>query len=125
TSVADTTETGAGARRDRLDPELIKRFIDTNYAEPISVDVIAKTFGMTAGFLSQYFRDAFGLTPYSYLVTVRMERAKELLKEARHVKETALSAGYNDPNYFSRLFRKKCGHPPSSLAQDLLKTGEQ
>ena len=116
-SVASTTATTSPEGRDRVDPELIKRFIEANYAEPISVGEIAKTFGMTPNFLSQYFRQSFGLTPYAYLVSVRMERARELLKEGRSVKETSLSVGYADPNYFSRLFRKKTGCPPSAVAE--------
>jgi len=116
-SIAATTEHKAGASSDALDPELVKRFIDSNYAESISVAEIAKTFGITVNQLSRYFRAAFGLTPYAYLVAVRMERSKELLKKGCSVKETALSVGYADPNYFSRLFRKKTGHPPTRLSK--------
>jgi len=95
-------------------PEHIKRFLDSNYVEPLSIEKIAKIFRMTPGHLTLVFQKEYGISPYAYLIALRLDRAKQLLSQGASVKEAAISVGYTDPNYFSRLFRKKMGIPPTA-----------
>jgi AraC family transcriptional regulator len=94
------------------------RFIDAAYAEPLTVESIAKSARMSRFHFSRRFRDATGRSPYRYLQDVRLGRAAELLRRGRHgVTEAALSVGFTDPSRFARAFRAKFGASPAHYAK--------
>ncbi|OAH10920.1 transcriptional activator FtrA [Streptomyces jeddahensis] len=68
--------------------------IDREYARPLDVEALARDAGMPAGQLSRQFRDAYGQSPYAYLMTRRVERAMALLRHGdRGLTEVCLAVG--------------------------------
>ncbi|MBJ6363735.1 AraC family transcriptional regulator [Paenibacillus sp. GCM10012307] len=89
-------------------------WLNLQYAQPLSIDHIAKSLGYHRTYLSKMFRAATGLSPMQYLLRIRMERAAQLLQEGQlSIKQIASSVGYSDALYFSRQFRKWSGQAPS------------
>jgi AraC-like DNA-binding protein len=89
--------------------------IDHDYAEPLDVDALARGVHMSAGHLSRRFRDAFGESPYSYLMTRRIERAKALLRRGElSVTEVCFAVGCSSLGTFSTRFTELVGMPPSA-----------
>jgi AraC-like DNA-binding protein len=98
------------------DPRILRAVdeVQARYAEPISVEELAKTAGMSRYHFSRAFRHQVGQSPYQYLTRTRMRRAAELLRKRRHtVTEAAFSVGVSDLGRFARAFRKEMGCAPS------------
>jgi two-component system, response regulator YesN len=96
--------------------ELVKRYIDSNLAEDISLEKVSKEIGMSTFYLSKYFKKTEGINFKDYVIKARMEKAKFLLSfKSLNVQETAMRVGYPDPNYFSRAFKKYTGQSPSEF----------
>lgn len=92
-----------------------RRFIEKNFSQPLTIADLASLMGTSIEQLRRAFREAYGTTPYAYLTHIRLQRAQHLLRCGVPVKEVALSVGYRDPNYFSRLFRQRFDRPPSAF----------
>jgi len=100
------------ARR-RLLMTQARQYLEHHYAEPVTLDHIAKTLGVSSYYLSHVFSEESDFSLFSYLTTVRMEKARTLLTEGKHnVSEAANAIGYDDSNYFSRVFHRHFGFPP-------------
>lgn len=105
------------------------KFIQFNYAHEIGIDDIARAAGVSRSHLYRAFINNLGCSPIDYLTRYRIDEACALLKNpALSVAEIAVSVGFFDPFYFSRVFKKNVGVPPSrylaSLAQTAEKRGE-
>ena len=85
-----------------------ERYVETNYmSEDISLNSVAEYVNMNPSYFSSVFRKEKGITFVEYLTRVRLERAKELLRcSSLKISEIAYKVGYNDPQYFSHLFKK-------------------
>ncbi|WP_329740848.1 helix-turn-helix transcriptional regulator [Dyella sp. A6] len=93
--------------------------IDREYARPLNVDVLARGIGMSAGHLSRQFRAAFGESPYSYLMTRRIERAMALLRRGDlGVTEVCFAVGCASLGTFSTRFAELVGMSPSAYRRD-------
>ncbi|MFS0724759.1 helix-turn-helix domain-containing protein [Paenibacillus sp. 1P07SE] len=91
-------------------------YIQSHYAEPLTLSDLSARYGVSRGFFSAQFRKIAGISPIDYLIGIRIRRAKELLSfSGSSVKEIAKSVGYTDMYYFSRLFKKHTSQPPSSF----------
>ena len=91
--------------RDRMDRE---------YAQPLDVEALARGVHMSAGHLSREFRRAYGESPYSYLMTRRIERAMALLLRGdTSVTEACFAVGCSSLGTFSTRFTELVGVPPS------------
>lgn len=91
--------------RDRMDRE---------YAQPLDVEALARDAGMSAGHLSRQFKLAYGESPYSYLMTRRIERAMALLRRGdMSVTEICFEVGCSSLGTFSTRFTELVGVPPS------------
>jgi AraC-like DNA-binding protein len=89
--------------------------IDRDYAEPLDVQTLACDAYMSAGHFSRCFRAAFGETPYGYLMTRRIERAKALLRRGElSVTEVCGSVGCTSLGSFSTRFTELVGESPSA-----------
>jgi AraC-like DNA-binding protein len=89
--------------------------MDRGYAEPLDVPTLARDALMSAGHFSRSFRAAFGETPYSYLMTRRIERAKALLRRGDlTVTEVCFAVGCTSLGSFSTRFTELVGETPSA-----------
>ncbi len=89
--------------------------IDREYAQPLDVEALARGAHMSAGHLSRQFRLAYGESPYSYLMTRRIERAMALLRGGEHsVTEVCFEVGCSSLGTFSTRFSELVGMPPSA-----------
>jgi AraC-like DNA-binding protein len=88
--------------------------IDREYAQPLDVEALARDAHMSAGHLSRQFRRAYGESPYSYLMTRRIERAMALLRRGGlSVTEVCFEVGCSSLGTFSTRFTELVGVPPS------------
>jgi AraC-like DNA-binding protein len=88
--------------------------IDREYARPLDVEALARGVHMSAGHLSREFRLAYGESPYSYLMTRRIERAMALLRRGDlSVTEVCFAVGCSSLGTFSTRFSELVGVPPS------------
>ncbi|WP_455383530.1 response regulator transcription factor [Salinispira pacifica] len=90
--------------------------IQERYREPISLSSIAEECQITANYLCRLFAEHLGTSFVDYLTRYRVEQATTMLKETSlSIKEVAGLAGFQDPNYFSRIFRRYTGLSPTDL----------
>ncbi|MCB7137521.1 helix-turn-helix transcriptional regulator [Cellulosimicrobium marinum] len=92
--------------------------IDREHARPLDVEALARGVHMSAGHLSRQFKAAYGESPYSYLMTRRVERAMTLLRHGHlTVTEVCFTVGYQSLGTFSTRFTELVGMPPSEYAR--------
>lgn len=96
-----------------------KTFIDAHYNDPeISLNMVSEVVALSPSHFSTVFSHAVGKTFIEYLTEKRIQEAQLLLKQTNlKLADIALTIGYNDPNYFSFLFRKKTGLSPTEYRQ--------
>ena len=98
------------------------KYIQFNYSHDISVDDIAKAVGVSRSHLYRVFMANVGQSPIDYLTGYRISEACSLLKNAHlSIAEIAVSVGFFDQFYFSRVFKKVKGVPPSKYLAALEK----
>jgi AraC-like DNA-binding protein len=108
---------GAASAQRLADLALLRRVkdrIDRDYAEPLDVEALAQGAHMSAGHLSRQFKEAYGESPYSYLMTRRIERAMTLLRKGDlSVTDACMAVGCSSLGTFSTRFTELVGVPPS------------
>lgn len=91
----------------------ILEYIQQNYPTALTISTMAETFHMSEKYFSRYFRTATGQNFTAYLNTVRVEKARSLLRETdRTVLEISFECGYENVSYFNRVFRNQMGISP-------------
>src|ERR1700760_4208584 len=89
--------------------------MDREYASPLDVPALARTALMSPGHFSRQFRATYGETPYAYLMTRRIERAKALLRQGDlSVTEVCLEVGCTSLGSFSARFTEVVGETPTA-----------
>ncbi len=89
--------------------------MDRDYAQPLDVPALARAALMSTGHFARSFRAAFGETPYSYLMTRRIERAKALLRRGDlTVTQVCIEVGCSSLGSFSSRFAELVGESPSA-----------
>ena len=103
------------------DLKLLRRVrdrMDRDYAQPLDVEALARGVNMSAGHLSRQFKLAYGESPYSYLMTRRIERAMALLRGGdMSVTEVCFAVGCSSLGTFSSRFTELVGMPPSTYRE--------
>jgi transcriptional regulator GlxA family with amidase domain len=103
------------------DLKLLRRVrdrMDREYAQPLDVEALARGVNMSAGHLSRQFKIAYGESPYSYLMTRRIERAMALLRRGDlSVTEVCFAVGCSSLGTFSTRFTELVGMPPSTYRE--------
>jgi len=90
-----------------------KNYIDAHYAETITLDLIAERLHISPVYLSVVFKREAGMNYSKYLTSVRIEKAKALLKSCdMNLTQIANAVGYDSTTYFSKLFKKQMGIKP-------------
>jgi AraC-like DNA-binding protein len=88
--------------------------IDREYARPLDVPTMARHALMSPAHFSRQFRAAYGETPYSYLMTRRIERAMALLRAGASVTDACMEVGCTSLGSFSSRFSELLGETPSA-----------
>lgn len=106
----------------RLEREMIARriygYMERNYDKKITLESLASLFSVGVRQLNRLMRLEFGRSVFDVLHGIRIERAKRLLQESdEKVITIATLVGYEDPSFFSRLFQRHVGCPPSQYRQ--------
>src|SRR5437660_6810478 len=87
--------------------------MDRDYSQPLDVPTMARAALMSPAHFSRKFRAAYGETPYTYLMTRRIERAKALLRQGMSVTDTCFAVGCTSLGSFSARFTEVVGEPPT------------
>ena len=118
TEIARRAEIGGRAP---VDDERISRAIahlHRSYSQPVSVDEMAAHAHLSSSRFRRLFHQRTGFSPLEYLTRLRLNHASQLMAEtALSIAEIARAVGYEDPLYFSRLFRRKMGVSPTEFRQ--------
>ncbi|QMV43942.1 response regulator [Cohnella cholangitidis] len=102
------------ARQENRVIETVKAYIRNHYTEEMELNRLAEKVFLTPSYLSKLFKTETGETLTEYFISVRIERAKELLRDQRALKtyEVGEKVGYFDPAYFNKIFKKTVGCTP-------------
>lgn len=92
----------------------IMKYMEEHYPEKISLEHIATNMYLSSFYISKIFKSETGDTPINYLISLRMEKAKELLDKnpEETVQKVAAAVGYEDAYHFSKVFKKYYGISP-------------
>ncbi|WP_169086718.1 helix-turn-helix domain-containing protein [Paenibacillus sp. PL91] len=97
----------------------IVAFVDEHYMEELSLDKLSTRFFLSREHISRRFKQEMGMTLSSYVIQLRINQAKRWLSETdEKMYSIALKLGYQDENYFSRLFKKNVGMTPLEYRND-------
>ena len=108
-----TTTTEPHLLRDLARLRRVRDRIDREYAQPLDVEALAQGVAMSAGHLSRQFKRAYGESPYSYLMTRRIERAMALLRAGEmSVTEVCFTIGCSSLGTFTTRFTELVGMSP-------------
>ncbi|GAX91683.1 response regulator [Effusibacillus lacus] len=92
-------------------------YIQDRYTQDIRLEDVASYVRLSPSYFSRLFKEIYGITYIDVLTQIRIEEAKKRLGKGESVKEVAYSVGYNDPNYFTRIFKKVTGRSPRSYRE--------
>jgi len=113
-TISRVTSAATQHLRDLARLRRVRDRIDREYAQPLDVEALARGVHMSAGHLSREFRQAYGESPYAYLMTRRIERAMALLRRGDlSVTEVCFAVGCSSLGTFSTRFTELVGVPPS------------
>lgn len=87
-------------------------FLENHFMENISLIDLCALTGLSKYYLLRSFTKQKGISPYSYLETIRIDKAKKLLGEGISPSQTALQTGFTDQSHFSNFFKKFIGLTP-------------
>lgn len=98
--------------------QITRDYLETHYAEDISLEDLAEQVNMSPQYFSKLIKKTTGFNFIDWLSMLRVKKAKELLTNSSlTVKEVCFMVGYKDPNYFSRIFKKRIGITPSDYVK--------
>ncbi|MHB9095554.1 MAG: PocR ligand-binding domain-containing protein [Eubacteriales bacterium] len=101
--------------------EAATQYIRKHYDQNLTINEIARVVYISPYYLSHIFKEHLNCTLIDYLTKVRMEQAKKLLRNPRlSIVDVAEKIGYNDPGYFSKVFKKTVGISPSIFKKQLV-----
>jgi len=97
------------------------QYIREQYASPITLSVLAKEFNFSPKYISCLIKNEVGVGFSDFLLSLRMKAAIDMLNRTHlDIKTIALSVGYEDQQYFHRVFKKKTGKTPVQYRNDLI-----
>ena len=109
-------ETASAKHRPSPDVMAAIRYFNESFSQDISIEEYAAEHHVGACWFIRSFKRYTGLTPLQYITSIRINKAKELLQVSNYtIQEISGIVGYQDPLYFSRIFKKQTGHAPSKF----------
>lgn len=101
------------------DMEAAVHFFNESFTQNISIEEYAASQHMSVSWFIRSFKHYMGVTPMQYITSIRINKAKELLKNTNcSIQEISALSGYENPLYFSRIFRRHTGFSPSGYRKD-------
>lgn len=99
--------------------QVTKDYLEAHYSEEITLENIAEQVNISPQYFSKLIKKNTGFNFIDWLSILRVKKAKELLSNSNYtVKEVCFMVGYKDPNYFSRIFKKRIGITPSEYIKN-------
>lgn len=92
-----------------------KCFMENNFSKKITLDDICKAVCISKYHLIRSFKKLYGMTPNQYLILIRINRAKELLRKDGAVLEVCFAVGFDSPTTFAGLYKKIAGVSPNNF----------
>lgn len=115
TEYSDTAPVG-NEKEPSLKLKTICDYIEQNYADTITLDQLSGLTGMNKYHLLHSFTKQKGISPYSYLETVRINHAKKLLEQGEKPADVAFLTGFSDQSHFTNFFKKLIGLTPKQYS---------
>ena len=114
-SAGRPTQSGtSGSALSTAQQQRVREFVATHLAYPIGLADLAAAVGFTPTRFARGFKQGTGTTPYHYVLTVRLQRAKTLLRTtALPIIEIALACGFSHQEHLTRMFRRETGTTPA------------
>lgn len=110
----------SGCSREKETIDSVKDYIQENYAGNLNAAEIAAKFYLNPSYFSTLFKEKTGMKLTNYIEGIRMEKAKEYLKnDVWSITEIALETGYSESNYFSKVFKKYTGMSPKQYREKM------
>jgi AraC-like DNA-binding protein len=94
--------------------ECARDYLGARFAKQVRLASVAAECGMSSFQLIRVFQRVLGVSPYAYLVQLRVNRARDLLHQGIGVSEVAYSCGFSDQSHLTRVFKKAIGVPPGT-----------
>lgn len=108
----DESKTVKAGKKQSL--QAVKEYLDTDYVQHITLDQLSTDFFISKYYLVHTFKEQYGVSIQSYLQSVRITHAKQMLRFSdKSIEEIGLEVGIGELNYFSRVFKEVEGVPPS------------
>lgn len=98
---------------------IVRDYLHAMAQSEVAIADLAEAAGVSATHVIRAFSAATGMPPHSYLVSLRVERAKALLRAATGLAETALEVGFSDQSQFTRHFKRLTGVTPGRFAAEV------
>jgi AraC-like DNA-binding protein len=95
----------------------VRDYLEEHYAKPISLLELSAVSGVSPFHLSRRFRARYGLPPYMYLEMIRVDRARDLLRQGEPISRVAFDTGFSDQSHLTRRFKRVVGVPPGQYAR--------
>lgn len=97
-----------------------RRYIDAHYKEPITLDILAEEAHVNKYYLVHAFKEEYGVSPISYLISRRIEESRYLLRETDlSLSQIARILGFSSASYFSQSFRRAENRTPMEYRKDI------
>ncbi len=121
-SIAITENTSTVLTRECLQ---IKNYLDSHYAEDITLDTLADLTHMNKYYIAHAFAEHIGLSPINYLLQKRIQEGKYLLEATTHsIADIASMLGFSSQSYFSQAFKKAVGQAPAQYRKQQEQKGQ-
>ncbi len=99
----------------------LREYVENNYTFDISMQEVAEDMGYSDAYFSKLFKQYFNQNFTAYLTEYRIKKAKELLTDTNNsIKDISRMVGYEDSNYFAKIFKRIVGEIPSKLRENLI-----
>ena len=96
-------------------------YINRNFNKDITLESVANEVGLSSQYLSKIFKEKCGINFIDYITTKRLEFAENLLKNSdSNIKQVSKMSGYEDSNYFCRIFKKSTGLSPRQFRSNVI-----
>ena len=114
------------SRKSALECARVRQYIDEHFAQPITLDQLARYAGLNKYYLVHVFNREMGCSPISYLIERRISESKRLLAATRiPVQQISRQLGFSSPSYFSQSFRRATGFSPAEFRRQARDAGSE